>query len=256
MEEEVIMDSIVLAVLVRTMVAGTPLLLGTVGEVLTERSGILNFGIEGMMSLGAVSAFMVTLNTGNPWLGLLAAVLAGTLGGLLHAVVTVSLQSTQVVSGLALTMLGLGVSGFLGKPFIGIPLEVRMTPVAIPLLSRIPALGDILFNQSPIFYLFSFEHVHFVEFEGEKAGMILGYDWKIKKLENLRTGFLLLKKIGVGILKKLSLFIRFNASGGKLHSGEFYISNIAVEPKYRGMGVGKRIMLKLNTKRKWLVLKG
>lgn len=147
------MDSIVLAVLVRTMVAGTPLLLGTVGEVLTERSGILNFGIEGMMSLGAVSAFMVTLNTGNPWLGLLAAVLAGTLGGLLHAVVTVSLQSTQVVSGLALTMLGLGVSGFLGKPFIGIPLEVRMTPVAIPLLSRIPALGDILFNQSPIFYL-------------------------------------------------------------------------------------------------------
>ena len=147
------MNSIVVAVLVRTMVAGTPLLLGTIGEVLTERSGILNLGIEGMMSLGAVSAFMVTLTTGNPWLGILAAMFAGTLGGLLHAFVTVSLQSTQVVSGLALTMLGLGVSGFLGKPFIGIPLEVRMTQVPIPLFSRIPVVGDILFNQSPFFYI-------------------------------------------------------------------------------------------------------
>lgn len=90
--------------------------------------------------------------------------------------------------------------------------------------------------------LFSFEHVHFAELDGKIAGMILGYDWKIKKQENLMTGFLLLKKIGVGILRKLSPLIKFNATVGKLHSGEFYVSNIAVKPKYRGMEVGKRIM--------------
>ena len=90
--------------------------------------------------------------------------------------------------------------------------------------------------------LFSFEHVYFAEVEGEVAGMILGYDWQIKKRVNLRTGFLLFKKIGFSILGKLSPLIKFNATVGKLHNGEYYISNIATYPKYRGMGVGKRLM--------------
>lgn len=75
--------------------------------------------------------------------------------------------------------------------------------------------------------LFSFEHVRFAEVDGELAGMILGYDWKIKKREILRTGFLLFKKMGISILSKLLLLLRFNARIGELHDGEYYISNIA-----------------------------
>ncbi|MDC7223079.1 MAG: ABC transporter permease, partial [Spirochaetales bacterium] len=123
------------SILVRTIVAGTPLLLGTLGEVTTERSGIMNLGVEGMMSVGAVTGFIVTFSTGNPWLGMLAATGAGALFSLLHGFVTISLRANQVVSGLSLTMLGLGLSGLWGKTFIGRPLEVRMAPVAIPLLS-------------------------------------------------------------------------------------------------------------------------
>ena len=109
------MLDIITSILVRTIVAGTPLLLGTLGEVVTERGGILNLGIEGMMSLGAVTGFIVTFTTGNPWFGMIAAILAGSLFSMLHAFVTISLRANQVVSGLALTMLGLGLSGPLGK---------------------------------------------------------------------------------------------------------------------------------------------
>lgn len=141
------------SVLRRAIVAGTPLLLGTLGEVIAERSGILNLGVEGMLAMGAVSAFIVTLATGSPWLGLLIAILVGAAAALLHAAVTVSLQSNQVVSGLALTMLGLGASGLWGKPYIGIPLQVKMNPIRIPLLGDIPVLGEVLFYHDIFFYL-------------------------------------------------------------------------------------------------------
>ena len=146
------MLEIITSILTRTVVAGTPLLLGTLGEVICERSGILNLGVEGMMSLGAVSGFIVTYTTGNPWLGMIAAILAGALISLLHAFVTVSLRANQVVSGLALTMLGLGLSGLWGKPYIGRPLTVKMHPTALPGLSKIPVLGDVLFYQDAYFY--------------------------------------------------------------------------------------------------------
>jgi simple sugar transport system permease protein len=135
------------------MIAGTPLLLGTVGEVICERSGILNLGVEGVMSVGAVVAFIVTYTTGNPWLGLLAAIAAGMLISVIHAFASVTLQANQVVSGLALTMIGLGLSGMLGKPYVGKPLAVKMNDVAIPYLSDIPVVGPIFFNQTPFFYM-------------------------------------------------------------------------------------------------------
>lgn len=141
------------SVLRRAIVAGTPLLLGTLGEVIAERSGVLNLGVEGMLALGAVSGFITTFLTGSPWLGLLVAILIGAVAAFLHAVVTVSLQSNQVVSGLALTMLGLGAAGLWGKPYIGTPLQVKMNPVRIPLLGDIPVLGDILFYHDAFFYL-------------------------------------------------------------------------------------------------------
>ena len=147
------MEDIIISVAQRTLVAGTPLLLGTIGEVLCERSGILNLGVEGVMSIGAVTAFIVTFVTLNPWLGLLAAICAAMLVSIIHAFASITLQSSQVVSGLALTMLGLGISGLAGKSYIGKPLTVKMESFAIPYLSDIPFLGRILFDQSPFFYM-------------------------------------------------------------------------------------------------------
>ncbi|ACN13748.1 RbsC2 [Desulforapulum autotrophicum HRM2] len=147
------MQDVIISVVERTMVAGTPLLLGTVGEVICERSGILNLGVEGVMSVGAVVAFIVTYTTGNPWLGLMAAIAAGMLVSVIHAFASVTLQANQVVSGLALTMIGLGLSGMLGKPYVGKPLEIKMNDFAIPYLSDIPVIGPIFFDQTPFFYM-------------------------------------------------------------------------------------------------------
>ena len=147
------MHEILLSILIRTVVAGTPLLLGTLGEVIAERSGILNLGVEGMMAMGAVTAFIVTFQTGNPWMGMLAAVGIGGLMALIHAFICVTLRGNQTVSGLALTMFGIGLSGLWGKPFIGKPLAVKMEIVNIPPLSKIPFIGKVLFQQDPYFYL-------------------------------------------------------------------------------------------------------
>jgi ABC-type uncharacterized transport system permease subunit len=147
------MGTMIVSTLVRTLIAGTPLLLGTLGEIVTERSGVLNLGVEGMMAIGAMTAFTVTLTSGSPWLGLLCAVLAGTLSAGIHAFVSVTLKANQVVSGLALTMLGLGVSGLFGKPFIGRPLPSKLNALPIPGLADIPVVGRILFAQDPLFYL-------------------------------------------------------------------------------------------------------
>lgn len=147
------MEDIIIAVAQRTLVAGTPLLLGTIGEVLCERSGILNLGVEGMMAIGAVTAFIVTFISGNPWLGLLAAIAAGMLIATPHALTSITLQANQVVSGLALTMLGLGISGLVGKPYIGRPLVIKFESIPIPYFSDIPYIGPIFFDQSPFFYM-------------------------------------------------------------------------------------------------------
>lgn len=113
---------------------------------------------------------------------------------------------------------------------------------------RVKAVLQDLFGYSS--NLFSLEHVYFAEIEGKKAGMILGYDWRVKERENLRTGLLLFKKIGFSILGKLSSLMKFNATIGKLHDGEYYISNIAIYPTYRGMGIGKRLMLEAENEAK------
>ena len=147
------MLDIIVSVLTRTIIAGTPLLLGTLGEIVTERSGIMNLGMEGLMSAGAVTGFIVTFTTGNPWLGLIAAVLVGMLLASLHGFICIGLRANQVVSGLALTMFGLGVSGLWGKPFIGRPLPVRMPRLDIPGLSDMPFLGKMLFRHDAYVYL-------------------------------------------------------------------------------------------------------
>ncbi len=147
------MEDIIISVAQRTLIAGTPLLLGTIGEIICERSGILNLGVEGVMSIGAVTAFIVTFYTNSPWLGLYAAVFAGMAISMVHAFASITLQSNQVVSGLALTMLGLGISGLVGKPYVGKPLEIKMQTFPIPVLADIPFAGPIFFDQSPFLYM-------------------------------------------------------------------------------------------------------
>jgi len=144
----------IIATLSRSLVYGTPLLLGTLGEIYAERSGVLNLGVEGMMIMGAYSAFTTAYITGNPWLGILMGAVVGGAFSLIHAFTSVTLKANQVISGLSLTMLGLGLSGVLGRGWEGKPLPVSLPKVSISSLSRIPFLGPIFFEgQNLIVYL-------------------------------------------------------------------------------------------------------
>lgn len=147
------LTAIISATLATAVVAGTPLLFAALGEILSERAGVLNLGVEGMMLVGAVSGFMVTVQTHNHWLGILAAMVAGGLMAAIHAFLSVTLRASQVVSGLALTIFGTGLSGYLGKDLIGIPVTEPFKAVPIPGLSKLPILGDFLFNHDFLIYL-------------------------------------------------------------------------------------------------------
>ena len=144
----------IITTLSRSLAYGTPLLLGTLGEIYAERSGVLNLGVEGMMIMGAYSAFTTAYITGNPWLGILIAAVVGGAFSLIHAFTSVTLKANQVVSGLSLTMLGLGLSGMFGRGWEGKPLSVSIPKITISGLSKIPFLGPILFEgQNLIVYL-------------------------------------------------------------------------------------------------------
>ena len=130
--------------------SGTVLLFATVGEIFSERSGILNLGVEGMMLVGAMSAFSVALSTGNPWLGVLVAMLAAGLLSQIHAFITVTLQADQVVSGLAITFLGAGISVVLGEGLSKAGAVSLLPAFSIPILSQIPILGPIFFTDHSI----------------------------------------------------------------------------------------------------------
>jgi simple sugar transport system permease protein len=144
----------IITTLSRSLAYGTPLLLGTLGEIYAERSGVLNLGVEGMMIMGAYSAFTTAYITGNPWLGILVAAVVGGAFSLIHAFTCVTLKANQVVSGLSLTMLGLGLSGVFGRGLEGKPLPVTIPKITISGLSEIPFLGSIFFQgQNLIVYL-------------------------------------------------------------------------------------------------------
>ncbi|QDR81624.1 ABC transporter permease [Sporomusa termitida] len=146
-------QSVWVAIFAAGIIAGTPILLAALGEILAELAGVINLGVEGMMLVGAVTGFMVALHTTEPWLGLLAAVAAGGLMALIHAFLTITLRANQVVSGLALTIFGTGLSGYIGKSLIGLPLTNTFKPFALPGLSELPAVGIILFRHDALVYL-------------------------------------------------------------------------------------------------------
>ena len=131
---------------------GTPLQLVALGELVCEKSGVLNLGQEGMMLFGAVIGFIVAFSTGSLWLGVLLACLAGMLLAALFALVALGCQANQVATGLALTIFGIGLSAFVGSAWVGKPLT-GFEPVAIPVLSAIPLIGHMVFNQDVLVYL-------------------------------------------------------------------------------------------------------
>lgn len=143
--------------LAAAVVAGTPLLFATLGEILTEKAGNLNLGVEGLMLMGAVMGFSIGYNTGNPIMAILAAMAAGAFGVLIYTILTVNLKANQTVSGLAISIFGTGFSNFVGRNIVGknIPGGVKsfFEPVSIPLLSHIPFIGPIFFHQDVLVYL-------------------------------------------------------------------------------------------------------
>ena len=143
--------SILESILFATIIAGTPLIIVALGQLIAEKSGVLNLGAEGMMAMGAIAGFAITFHTGNPWLGVLAGMLAGMMMSLLFAVVVLTLMGNQVATGLALSIFGVGLSAFVGKPYESEVLESVAT-FRIPLLADIPVIGGPLFNQQPLIY--------------------------------------------------------------------------------------------------------
>jgi simple sugar transport system permease protein len=144
------MDPII--ILQAGVASGTVLLFATIGEIFAERSGILNLGVEGMMLIGAMSAFATALSTGNPWLGLIVAMIVA--GCLVHAIITIQFQADQVVSGLALTFLGTGLSLVFGEGLSKAGALSLLPSYSIPGLSQVPVIGPILFeNQSIMVYI-------------------------------------------------------------------------------------------------------
>ena len=138
-------------ILFATIVAGTPLIIAALGELVTEKSGVLNLGAEGIMSVGAIAGFATTFHTGNPWLGVLAGMAAGALMSLLFGILTLSLLANQVASGLALSIFGVGLSAFIGKSYESVALKA-VPALRIPLLADIPLIGNALFNHQGLVY--------------------------------------------------------------------------------------------------------
>ncbi len=139
------------AVLLTIVTAATPLLIAAIGQLVVERSGVLNLGMEGMMIMGAATGFALSILTGSSWIGIAAAIAAGMAMSLIFACLTLGLAANQVASGLALSIFGLGLSGVIGAPFVGAKRDA-MPKLDIPLLSDLPLVGRLLFGQDPFVY--------------------------------------------------------------------------------------------------------
>ncbi len=137
--------------LIATVEMGTPLLLATLGGVISERAGVINLGMEGLMLVGALTAFVVMLHTNSALVAVCAAALAGGLVTMLHGLVCIMLRANQIASGLALTLFGTGLSGLFGSNLVGKTFK-PIEDIPIPLLNQIPVLGTVFFNQDMLVY--------------------------------------------------------------------------------------------------------
>jgi simple sugar transport system permease protein len=139
-------------IIVLTLAAGTPLVFAALGELVVEKSGVLNLGVEGMMLVGAIASFVVAAKTGAPWLGVGAGALAAAAVSLIFAVIVLTLRANQVATGLALSLFGVGLSAFIGRPYMSVVIE-GIKPLAIPGLSTLPVVGKLLFGHNPLVYV-------------------------------------------------------------------------------------------------------
>jgi len=152
------MEDLITSIVTITIRAGTSLLYATLGEIYTERSGVLNLGVEGTMMVGAATAFAVAYHSDNVWLGLVAALLVGGLMALIHAFLTISLRADQVVSGLAITLFGTGLASFMGQrlgpggtTMVGLQ-GPAFQRIPLPVLGDLPVVGPSLFTQDVLTY--------------------------------------------------------------------------------------------------------
>ena len=146
------MSDLVVALLAGTVAAATPLIFAALGELIVERSGVLNLGVEGMMLMGAIAAFAGATGSGSLTLGVICGAVAGAGMAFLFGVLALTLLANQVATGLALTILGTGLSAFVGQRYVSLTLT-GMQPIAVPGLSQIPLLGPVLFTQNGLVYL-------------------------------------------------------------------------------------------------------
>jgi len=136
-----------------SILAGGVLALAALGEVLAERVGVVNLGVEGLMAVGAITGIATVVAVPSPLLGFFLALLVGLLAGMVFAVATVYVRANQVLCGLALTLMGTGLAATIGKAYSGMPAPATFAPIPIPLLSDIPLLGRALFTQNILVYL-------------------------------------------------------------------------------------------------------
>ncbi|TME95174.1 MAG: ABC transporter permease [Chloroflexi bacterium] len=143
---------LLIAICLAAIASGTSILLPALGEALTERSGVQNLGVEGMMLMGALFGYIVDIETGSILLAFVAAMIAAMVLALAHAFLSITLRANQIVSGLAVTLFGSGLTAFIGKPFVGATAPVVLSRIPLPGLSQIPVLGQIVFTQDPVVY--------------------------------------------------------------------------------------------------------
>lgn len=153
MIQDLLSSAVLIGILTSGIRLATPYLYASIGETFGQLSGVLNLGVEGIMLMGAFAGFYTTFRTGDPWLGLLTAMLVGGLMGLAMAFISVTLKATQGVSGIGIYLFGLGMSDLLFQSTLGTVESVRGFPLLrIPLLGDIPILGGILFNHNLLVY--------------------------------------------------------------------------------------------------------
>lgn len=215
-------------ILVATIAAGTPLVYAALGELVVEKSGVLNLGVEGMMLVGGISGFIAMAKTGSLMVALGCGMAAGALMSLIFGVLTLTLMANQVASGLALTIFGIGLSAFMGIEYTSVALK-GVQAIHLPLLSDIPVLGRILFSQDILVYLSLGMLAAIVWFlYKSKAGLILRAIG-----ENPKSGHAL----GFSVLKIRYLAVLFG--GAMAGIGGVYLT-VAYTPMWvEGMVAGR-----------------
>jgi len=166
------MDTVTQLVLL-SLAAGTPLVFAALGELVVEKSGVLNLGVEGMMLVGAVVSFIVAARTQSPWLGVAAGAMAAATLSVIFAVIALTLRANQVATGLALSLFGVGLSAFVGRDYMSVVIE-GITPIHVPVLADLPAIGKLVFGHNPLVYVswVLFAAVQFFLFR-TRAGLVL-----------------------------------------------------------------------------------